>query len=86
MSNITYAVNINLYEVSIKYNDGTPTETVELWATDEGLNEWVAKRTNHLVEDVLIVILKQGIKAGEPVNDKWFGSEVDMEEYVNGLE
>lgn len=86
MSNQTYAVTINLYRVTIKYNDGTPTDTVELWATDEGLNEWIEKRNNHLVDDIVLEIIKEGIKKGEPVNDEWFGSEVDMEEYVNGLE
>ena len=85
MSNLTYAVTINEYRVTIKYTDGT-RKYQTFWATDEGLNEWIDKRNNATVEDFVINIVTEGIKKGEPIDNSWYGSHFDFEAYLESLE
>lgn len=85
MSNATYAVTINEYKVRIKYKDNTH-KTQTFWATDDGLNEWIEKRTNNTVEDVVIEIVTEGIKKGEPIDNTWVGRHFDFEAYLESFD
>lgn len=85
MSNATYAVTINEYKVTIKYKDGTH-KSQTFWATDDGLNEWIEKRTNGTVDDLAIEIVTEGIKKGDPIDDSWYGSHFDFEAYLESLD
>jgi hypothetical protein len=61
-----YAVTINKYNVSTVTASGEITDKV-MWATDEGLEEWVTKNTP-VGGEVTTTLLEEGpVQKGQPV-------------------
>lgn len=79
----TYSVSINKYEATLTYEPDefgeVLTETKVFWATTGGFDEWVQKQQAGPLTNISWEIIKAGPQQGEPIDDKWLGSELPQE-------